>query len=128
MGVSSTANSIQKSGAFRFSTHKTKQWCLGECLCEVTFRRDYTPKANRDSSIYCGQSRARALRGSHLFKTGKNSKVTISVDGKVAVTSDLILDFTINPDFGQVQADPSQVRIDGFQNLFQERRPFFIES
>lgn len=62
------------------------------------------------------------------FKTGKNSNVAIGVDGKVAVTSDLILDFTINPDFGQVEADPSQVRIDGFQNFFQERRPFFIES
>jgi hypothetical protein len=44
------------------------------------------------------------------------------------VTNDLILDFTINPDFGQVEADPSQVRIDGFQNFFEERRPFFIES
>ncbi|MFT5885950.1 MAG: hypothetical protein ACI9IP_002414 [Arcticibacterium sp.] len=62
------------------------------------------------------------------FKTGKKSKVTIGVDGKVAVTSDLILDFTINPDFGQVEVDPSQVRIDVFQNFFQEQRPFFIES
>ena len=44
------------------------------------------------------------------------------------MTNDLILDFTINPDFGQVEADPSQVRIDGFQNFFEERRPFFIES
>ena len=47
---------------------------------------------------------------------------------KLAITNDLILDFTINPDFGQVEADPSQVRIDGFQNFFEERRPFFIES
>ncbi|WP_304237800.1 DUF5916 domain-containing protein [Jiulongibacter sediminis] len=62
------------------------------------------------------------------FQTGKNSNITAGVDGKVAVTSDMILDFTINPDFGQVEADPSQVRIDGFQNFFQERRPFFIES
>lgn len=62
------------------------------------------------------------------FATGKDSKTTPGVDGKVAVTSDLILDFTINPDFGQVEADPSQVRLDGFQNFFEERRPFFIES
>lgn len=62
------------------------------------------------------------------FATGFDKKLTAGVDGKVAVTNDLILDFTINPDFGQVEADPSQVRIDGFQNFFEERRPFFIES
>ena len=62
------------------------------------------------------------------FATGTDNKLSAGVDGKLAVTSDLILDFTINPDFGQVEADPSQVRIDGFQNFFEERRPFFIES
>ena len=62
------------------------------------------------------------------FATGTDTRLAAGVDGKVAVTNDLILDFTINPDFGQVEADPSQVRIDGFQNFFEERRPFFIES
>ena len=62
------------------------------------------------------------------FAKGFDRKVTGGVDGKLAVTNDLILDFTINPDFGQVEADPSQVRIDGYQNFFEERRPFFIES
>lgn len=62
------------------------------------------------------------------FAKGFDKKLTGGLDGKFAVTNDLILDFTINPDFGQVEADPSQVRIDGFQNFFQERRPFFIES
>jgi hypothetical protein len=62
------------------------------------------------------------------FATGTDSKISAGLDGKVAVTSDLILDFTVNPDFGQVEADPSQVRIDGFQNYFEEKRPFFIES
>lgn len=62
------------------------------------------------------------------FAKGADKKLTVGVDGKVAVTNDLILDFTINPDFGQVEADPSQVRIDGFQNFFAEQRPFFVES
>jgi Domain of unknown function (DUF5916)/Carbohydrate family 9 binding domain-like len=62
------------------------------------------------------------------FATGSASKISGGMDGKVAVTSDLILDFTVNPDFGQVEADPSQVRIDGFQSFFEEKRPFFIES
>lgn len=62
------------------------------------------------------------------FATGSDTKSTVGLDGKLAITNDLILDFTINPDFGQVEADPSRVRIDGFQNFFEERRPFFIES
>ncbi|MFT3912368.1 MAG: DUF5916 domain-containing protein [Ferruginibacter sp.] len=62
------------------------------------------------------------------FAKGLDGKINAGVDGKVAVTNNLILDFTINPDFGQVEADPSQVRIDGFQNFFDEKRPFFIES
>jgi hypothetical protein len=62
------------------------------------------------------------------FADGFDAKLAGGLDGKYAVTNDLILDFTLNPDFGQVEADPSQVRIDGFQNFFSERRPFFIES
>ena len=62
------------------------------------------------------------------FAKGHDAKFTAGLDGKFAVTNDLILDFTVNPDFGQVEADPSQVRIDGFQNFFEERRPFFMES
>ena len=62
------------------------------------------------------------------FADGTDGKIAAGVDGKLAVTNDLILDFTVNPDFGQVEADPSQVRIDGFQNFFAEQRPFFIES
>jgi len=62
------------------------------------------------------------------FADGADAKLTAGLDGKVAVTNDLIMDFTINPDFGQVEADPSQVRIDGFQSFLAEKRPFFIES
>ena len=62
------------------------------------------------------------------FAKGFDTKLTGGLDGKFAVTNDLILDFTINPDFGQVEADPSQLRIDGFQSFFDERRPFFVES
>jgi hypothetical protein len=62
------------------------------------------------------------------YAKGFDKRLAGGLDGKLAVTNDLILDFTINPDFGQVEADPSEVRIDGFQNFFQERRPFFVES
>ena len=62
------------------------------------------------------------------FATGKDSGVRAGVDGKIGITSDITLDFTINPDFGQVEADPSQVNLSAFQVFFNERRPFFLEG
>lgn len=59
---------------------------------------------------------------------GRDRKLSAGLDGKIGVTNDLTLDFTINPDFGQVEADPSAIRLDGFQIFFSERRPFFIEN
>jgi hypothetical protein len=46
----------------------------------------------------------------------------------VGITSDVTLDLSINPDFGQVEADPSQVNLTAFELFFEERRPFFIEG
>ena len=50
------------------------------------------------------------------------------VDLKYGLTSDLTLTATVNPDFGQVEADPAQVNLGGFELSFDERRPFFIEG
>ncbi|NIO29554.1 MAG: hypothetical protein GTO29_13485 [Candidatus Latescibacteria bacterium] len=62
------------------------------------------------------------------FLDGSASQFTGGLDGKIGVTSNLILDFTINPDFGQVEADPSEVNLSAFETFFQEKRPFFIEG
>ncbi len=53
---------------------------------------------------------------------------TVGADLKFGVTSDLTLTATINPDFGQVEADPSQVNLSAFEQFFPERRPFFTEG
>ncbi|RMF68197.1 MAG: hypothetical protein D6743_03735, partial [Calditrichaeota bacterium] len=45
------------------------------------------------------------------FATGQNSHFSGGLDAKMAVTSDLTLDLTVNPDFGQVEADPSEVNL-----------------
>lgn len=62
------------------------------------------------------------------FKTGKSSSIDFGLDAKIGITSDITLDLTVNPDFGQVEADPSQVNLSAFRLFFQERRPFFIEG
>ena len=53
---------------------------------------------------------------------------SVGADVKYGVTSDITLDVTINPDFGQVEADPAQVNLTAFETFFPERRPFFVEG
>jgi len=62
------------------------------------------------------------------FLPGKEWHGNLGLDGKIGLTNNLTLDFTINPDFGQVEADPSTVNLSGFELFFQEKRPFFIEG
>lgn len=62
------------------------------------------------------------------FMTGNASSVNFGLDAKIGITSDITLDLTVNPDFGQVEADPSQVNLSAFELFFQERRPFFLEG
>lgn len=49
-------------------------------------------------------------------------------DLKVGLGPNLTLDATVNPDFGQVEADPAVVNLTAFEQVFEERRPFFIEG
>ena len=62
------------------------------------------------------------------FATGKLNRLNAGVDGKIGVTNNMIIEFTLNPDFGQVEADPSQVNLSAFEIFFEEKRPFFIEG
>ena len=47
---------------------------------------------------------------------------------RYGLTSNLTLTATINPDFGQVEADPAVVNLSAFETFFEERRPFFVEG
>lgn len=56
------------------------------------------------------------------------SKATMGGDAKVAVTSSLNLDLTVNPDFSQVEVDRQVTNLDRFEIFFPERRQFFLEN
>ncbi|MBS1241081.1 MAG: hypothetical protein H6R40_508 [Gemmatimonadetes bacterium] len=59
---------------------------------------------------------------------GHEQQLTGGADFKYGVTSNVTLDGTINPDFGQVEADPAVLNLSAFETFFQERRPFFLEG
>ena len=54
------------------------------------------------------------------------SDVTVGGDFKYRVASNLTVDGTINPDFGQVEADPAVLNLTAYESFFDERRPFFV--
>jgi hypothetical protein len=62
------------------------------------------------------------------YATGRETQLSGGLDGKISLTNDLTLNLTVNPDFGQVEADPSQVNLSAFESFYPEKRPFFIEG
>ena len=50
------------------------------------------------------------------------------LDAKIGLSNNFTLDATVNPDFGQVEADPSVMNLTAFETYFEEKRPFFIEG
>ncbi|MFC1731979.1 DUF5916 domain-containing protein [candidate division KSB1 bacterium] len=62
------------------------------------------------------------------FADGRDWSMLGGLDGKIGVTGNLTLDLAVNPDFGQVEADPSVVNLTAFETFFPEKRPFFIEG
>ena len=57
---------------------------------------------------------------------GRTQDVTVGGDLKYRVASNLTLDATFNPDFGQVEADPGVLNLTAFETFLRERRPFFV--
>ncbi|HEX8692678.1 MAG TPA: DUF5916 domain-containing protein [Longimicrobium sp.] len=66
--------------------------------------------------------------GADPFYSASDWRGSAGMDVKYGVTSDLTLDATVNPDFGQVEADPSQVNLTQYETFFPEKRPFFTEG
>lgn len=56
------------------------------------------------------------------------SEITGGLDAKAGIGSNLTVDATVNPDFGQVEADPSILNLTAFETRFEEKRPFFQEG
>lgn len=61
-------------------------------------------------------------------ETVTDTNFDAGADIKVGLGPNVTLDATINPDFGQVEADPAVLNLTAFETFFQEQRPFFIEG
>jgi len=62
------------------------------------------------------------------FTRGVDLGGRVGLDAKIGIGSNLTFEATVNPDFGQVEADPAEVNLTAFETFFSERRPFFLEG
>jgi len=60
------------------------------------------------------------------YHNSSEGKLQAGVDLKYLLTSNLTLDATINPDFGQVEVDPATINLSAYETYYDEKRPFFV--
>jgi hypothetical protein len=75
-----------------------------------------------------GQVQTQPTDGGSPYVKSPDPSGAVGLDLKYAVTPGLTLTSTINPDFGQVEADPAVVNLTAFETFYEERRPFFVEG
>jgi hypothetical protein len=66
--------------------------------------------------------------GNPFNEKGRNWLGNAGVDAKIGLASNFTLDLSINPDFGQVESDPSVMNLTAFETFYEEKRPFFLEG
>jgi hypothetical protein len=80
------------------------------------------------SAEYIQQDPSTQVSFSNPFRSGSDYFGRVGLDLKYAVGSNLTMNATVNPDFGQVEVDPAVINLTAFETRFQERRPFFVEG
>jgi hypothetical protein len=71
---------------------------------------------------------ARVSQGGSTVGYTQRTEGTAGADLKFGLTSNLTVDATVNPDFGQVEADPSVLNLGTAETFYPEKRPFFLEG
>ena len=75
-----------------------------------------------------GQSQFRPAEPGNPFERGHKFGGNAGFDLKLSLKSNLTLDASVNPDFGQVEVDPAVVNLSAYETYYEEKRPFFIEG
>jgi hypothetical protein len=68
------------------------------------------------------------VEGNPFADKGRSWLGNFGLDAKIGLTSNFTADLTVNPDFGQVESDPSVMNLTAFETFYEEKRPFFLEG
>ena len=91
-------------------------------------RLDKSPKRLEVVPYVVGDVKTQPAESGNPLAQATDPTASIGVDLKYALRPGLTLTGTMNPDFGQVEADPAVVNLSAFETFFSERRPFFVEG
>jgi len=89
---------------------------------------DHSPKRLEVVPYVVGQVTTQPGEPGNSLINATDPDGSLGVDFKYALKPSLTLTGTVNPDFGQVEADPAVVNLSAFETFFAERRPFFVEG
>jgi hypothetical protein len=90
--------------------------------------RDITTGKRLEILPYVVARNERIEPAGNPFRDDSENGISSGVDVKYRVSSNLTLNASINPDFGQVEVDPAVVNLSALETFFQEKRPFFLEG
>jgi uncharacterized protein DUF5916/cellulose/xylan binding protein with CBM9 domain len=91
-------------------------------------RLDRSPKRLEIVPYVLGDVKTQPAEPGNPLTKSTDPNGSVGVDLKYALRPGLTLTGTVNPDFGQVEADPAVVNLSAFETFFSERRPFFVEG
>jgi len=96
---------------------------------ELTNIRNIHPPKRREFLPYITAGTSHLpTQESNVFLEGSDSEFDLGADLKIGIGANLTVDATLNPDFGQVEADPSSINLSDYETYYAEKRPFFLEG
>jgi hypothetical protein len=85
------------------------------------------PKGIEITPYIMGKYRTEPRVEGNPYRSGQMWNGNAGIDAKVGL-SDFTLDLTVNPDFGQIELDPSVMNLTAYETFYDEKRPFFLEG
>ncbi|MCX6134677.1 MAG: DUF5916 domain-containing protein [Ignavibacteriales bacterium] len=89
---------------------------------------EHIPSTSNVEIIPYAVADARFVPKSPSYPDGHEIKPNAGFDFKYRPASGFTVDATVNPDFGQVEADPAVLNLTTFETFYPEKRPFFVEG
>ncbi len=91
--------------------------------------KDITPPKRVELVPYLtGNAASLPSKDDNPYFNGHDNSAAVGTDIKLGIGNNLTADATINPDFGQVESDPSVINLTAYETIYDEKRPFFVEG
>jgi len=119
----------RKNETASYSWHPKSEQAFVSKFARLEGLKGISPGIHMELTPYVtGQAQFRPAEEGNPFETGHKTFGDAGLDLKLGLSSNLTLDASVNPDFGQVEVDPAVVNLSAYETYYEEKRPFFIEG